>query len=35
VELGFFDQSQFTHVFRRSIGVPPGQYRNIAASRPR
>jgi AraC family transcriptional regulator len=35
VELGFFDQSQFTRVFRRSTGVPPGRYRNTAASRPR
>ena len=26
---GFADQSQFTRVFKRTIGVTPGQYRHI------
>jgi len=27
--LGYFDQSHFTHTFRRSFGVTPGEYRRL------
>jgi AraC family transcriptional regulator len=31
---GFADQSHFTRVFTRLIGVPPGRYRDLRAPRP-
>jgi len=26
IQLGFFDQSHFSRIFRRMVGVPPGKY---------
>ena len=29
VRLGFFDQSHFSRIFRKTVGVPPGKYSKI------
>ncbi|WP_246072550.1 helix-turn-helix domain-containing protein [Catenovulum sediminis] len=33
-ELGFYDQSHFTHEFKQVIGITPGQFRNKIKNEP-